>query len=249
MKVLFVTPSKSEPKTACSIDFLRAELEQNYADFYSETLDLSQTDLKNVSLNEIKTLSNSTKLKAGDFDLTHTFSFFPFVCRTFFSNLLFYSFEKDKIDGDFQIFLSDINRFNNVKCDVANLTPTKIYAFYQEKINNNKTFDPRPWGWWKVLLLSANYKVKEIFISPRQQLSLQKHQFRRENWLVVEGSGWITLGKDRFYAEKGDFFRIQENEIHRAESAENGMTIVELQLGTYLGEDDLVRIEDKYGRK
>lgn len=249
MKIIFVTPSKSEPKTGCSINFLRERLERERADFYSETIDLSQIDLKRSSLNEIKTICNSAKLKVADFDLVHTFSFFPFICRDFFPNLLLYSFNKDLIKDEFQIFLNNIDMLNNIKCDVEGLAPTKIYDLYQESLNNKKIFDSRPWGWWKLLLSSTNYKVKEIFVSPKQQLSLQKHRFRRENWLIAEGSGWITVGESRFYAKRGDFFQIKEKEVHRAESEEKGLRIIELQLGNYLGEDDITRIEDKYGRR
>ena len=114
---------------------------------------------------------------------------------------------------------------------------------------NRARFDERPWGWWRSLDFNeGNFQVKHIFVAPKGKLSLQKHKHRSEIWTVVEGSGFITIGETIHPAKKGDVFRIEIGEIHRAEGGEDGMHIIEVQLGDYLGEDDIIRIEDIYGR-
>jgi mannose-6-phosphate isomerase-like protein (cupin superfamily) len=90
--------------------------------------------------------------------------------------------------------------------------------------------------------------VKHIFVAPKGKLSMQKHKHRAEIWTVVDGSGFVTVGETVHPAVKGNVFRIEKGEIHRAEGGENGMHIIEVQLGDYLGEDDIIRIEDIYGR-
>ncbi|MGI6394382.1 MAG: sugar phosphate nucleotidyltransferase [bacterium] len=109
--------------------------------------------------------------------------------------------------------------------------------------------DKRPWGYWISLEKKENYQVKRIYIYPNEKLSLQKHKFRSETWTVVGGSGFITIGEKVFKAEAGQTFQIEKGEIHRAEAEGKGLEIIEVQKGEYLGEDDIERIEDKYGRE
>ncbi|HQJ59739.1 MAG TPA: sugar phosphate nucleotidyltransferase, partial [bacterium] len=108
--------------------------------------------------------------------------------------------------------------------------------------------DIRTWGFWISLEQGEGYQVKHIYVSPKGKLSLQKHKHRAEIWTVVDGSGFVTVGETVHSAVKGSVFRIEVGEIHRAEGGENGMHIIEVQLGDYLGEDDIIRIEDIYGR-
>ncbi len=108
--------------------------------------------------------------------------------------------------------------------------------------------DIRPWGFWISLEQGEGYQVKHIYVSPKGKLSMQKHKHRAEIWTVVDGSGFVTVGETVHSAVKGSVFRIEVGEIHRAEGGENGMHIIEVQLGDYLGEDDIIRIEDIYGR-
>lgn len=109
--------------------------------------------------------------------------------------------------------------------------------------------DIRPWGFWISLEQGEGFQVKHIFVAPKGKLSLQKHKHRAEIWTVVQGSGFITVGETVYPAFKGNVFRIEVGEVHRAEGGDNGMHIIEVQLGDYLGEDDIIRIEDIYGRK
>ena len=106
-----------------------------------------------------------------------------------------------------------------------------------------------PWGMWEVLLDEPAYKVKRITVLPGKRLSYQKHFRRREHWMVVEGKGVVTIdGKDS-HIEKGDTIDIPQEAAHRmANTGDGDLTFVEIQQGEYFGEDDIIRLEDDYGR-
>jgi mannose-6-phosphate isomerase len=110
--------------------------------------------------------------------------------------------------------------------------------------------DIRPWGEYFVLENEDTHKVKRIKVKPKARLSYQYHDKRSEVWTVVSGVGRITLDgetKDYYY---GDIVQIPQGMKHRIEnpSAEEDCIFIEVQLGTYFGEDDIVRIEDDYNR-
>ncbi len=119
---------------------------------------------------------------------------------------------------------------------------------YQSILNNKRKRDRRPWGYWESLHLHDKYKVKHIYVANNEKLSLQIHRHRSEIWTVVDGTGSITVGDETFEAKKGDVFTIEKEQKHRAEGGRNGLHIIEVQTGEYLGEDDIRRIEDVYGR-
>lgn len=109
--------------------------------------------------------------------------------------------------------------------------------------------DTRPWGNWEVLDLGRAYVVKRIVVMPGQQLSLQRHQGRHEHWVVVEGTAKVTVGEEvRIVEENGSVF-IPAGTWHRLENP--GMTslsVIEMQYGADLREDDIERRDDIYGR-
>jgi len=107
----------------------------------------------------------------------------------------------------------------------------------------------RPWGSYQTLALEDGYQVKSITVNPGGRLSLQKHQHRAEHWLIVSGALTITVGSDSRSYRVGEKIFIDKGELHRAENfTKESAVIIEVQLGSYLGEDDIVRIEDIYGR-
>ena len=144
--------------------------------------------------------------------------------------------------------IENINNLNCSECAVQTFSLSELCDFYTHRVVNTKSFDTRPWGWWKTLVNADDYKIKRIYVAPHQKLSLQTHEFRSETWMIAEGHGFVVIGDRRFKAEKGLVFTIQKHEKHRAETEDSSMTIIELQLGSYLGEDDVKRIEDIYGR-
>ncbi len=113
----------------------------------------------------------------------------------------------------------------------------------------------RPWGYYQSLDHGRRHQVKRIVVKPGARLSLQKHAHRAEHWTVVEGVAEVTLGMER---DALDVMTVKENEtvhipkgaIHRmANPGKTPMTLIEVQVGDYLGEDDIVRFEDDYGRE
>lgn len=251
MKILFITPASNELKegTKFNIGFIQklaaeVNLREN---FYAEILDMSALDVKNLSIHDIEKLCLSTKTDINSFDALHTFSFLPFVNRVFFRQFVFYSFDAD-LKAQYGGLVENINNLNCSQCNVLSFSVDELCDFYEHRVINTKSFDTRPWGWWKTLINAEDYKIKHIFVAPHQKLSLQTHEFRSETWMIAEGSGFIVIGERRFKAEKGLVFTIQKHERHRAETEDSSMVIVELQLGSYLGEDDVKRISDIYGR-
>lgn len=107
--------------------------------------------------------------------------------------------------------------------------------------------EERPWGWFQILTDDQNYKVKRIYIKPNNQFSLQYHNERTEYWVIVNGSGNITLNEESFLVSPGDHFFIKEKMIHRLSSGDEGITFIEVQMGV-CREEDIVRLKDDYGR-
>lgn len=107
----------------------------------------------------------------------------------------------------------------------------------------------RPWGWFETVFESNGTKIKRIGVVPGQQISLQKHLHRREHWVVVQGTASVTLDDHHFELGLGQHCDIALGQVHRlANRTSDPLEIVELQLGDYLGEDDIVRLQDDYGR-
>ncbi len=108
--------------------------------------------------------------------------------------------------------------------------------------------DDRPWGRWEEYLNEEGYRVKRIIVAPGQRLSLQKHEHRSEHWVIVAGKGMFTLDESLTEVEAGSTVFIPVGGVHRIENPnEDPLIIIETQLGLCL-EDDIIRLEDDYGR-
>jgi mannose-1-phosphate guanylyltransferase/mannose-6-phosphate isomerase len=107
----------------------------------------------------------------------------------------------------------------------------------------------RPWGWYDSVDQGSRFQVKRIGVKPGASLSLQKHHHRAEHWIVVKGTGRITCGEKVFLLTENQSTYIPIGEVHRLENPGTlELEIIEVQSGSYLGEDDIVRLEDNYGR-
>lgn len=107
----------------------------------------------------------------------------------------------------------------------------------------------RPWGTYTVLEESAGYKIKRIEVKPNCRLSLQKHFHRNEHWIVVSGTATVTVGNETRLVRPNESTYIKMGEIHRLENeGKIPVVLIEAQVGEYTGEDDIVRINDEYGR-
>lgn len=114
---------------------------------------------------------------------------------------------------------------------------------------NSPLFDRRPWGTFQVLEDTDTYKVKRISVDPGQRLSYQKHAKRAEHWVVVAGTAHVTLDGDTHELGIGDAIDIPLHAAHRIQNpGSDEMVFIEVQVGTYFGEDDIVRLDDDYGR-
>ena len=109
--------------------------------------------------------------------------------------------------------------------------------------------EQRPWGYFTVLEEGKGYKVKKLAVNPNERLSLQMHKKRSEIWTVVGGRPTITCGDTVREYNVGEYTLIPKQIRHRIENkADSRVIIIEVQIGDYLGEDDIVRIEDDYQR-
>ncbi len=121
---------------------------------------------------------------------------------------------------------------------------------YKEALRTNSYEDKRPWGYYEVLSDKEDHKVKRIVVFPGKRLSLQKHKHREEHWYIVEGAPIVTLNEDRIELKSGDSIDIPKGAIHRIENpGKSNVIFIEVQRGDYFGEDDIIRIEDDFGRK
>ena len=107
----------------------------------------------------------------------------------------------------------------------------------------------RPWGSYEVLMSREQYKIKRIIVHPGRKLSLQKHFHRNEHWIVVSGTASVTVGEERFLLRPNESTYIPMGEVHRLENeGKIDLIMIEVQVGEYTGEDDIVRLLDVYGR-
>lgn len=116
-------------------------------------------------------------------------------------------------------------------------------------MDTSPKFDRRPWGTFTVLDEGENFKVKRIEVLPGKRLSYQKHAQRAEHWFVVQGTAKVTLDDRAINVSAGEAIDIAVGSAHRVENpGEELLVFIEVQRGSYLGEDDIVRLQDDFGR-
>ena len=141
------------------------------------------------------------------------------------------------------VLVADKKRAQDVKSVVEKLKALNI--------NQAEIFpkDHRPWGWFESIALGDRFQVKRICVKPGAALSLQSHHHRSEHWIVVEGTAKVTLEDDVKLVSEGESIYIPIGASHRMENpGKLPMLLIEVQTGSYLGEDDIVRYEDLYKR-
>ena len=127
-----------------------------------------------------------------------------------------------------------------------------VEALKEKKVAQATHFrsDRRPWGWFETLATGEHFKVKRIVVLPGAALSLQSHRFRSEHWIVVEGTARVTVGETVSILNANQSVYIPLGARHRLENpGETPMILIEVQTGTYFGEDDIIRYEDVYARQ
>lgn len=117
----------------------------------------------------------------------------------------------------------------------------------REAVEHRRIF--RPWGYYQGVDFGARYQVKRIVVKPGGRLSLQKHFHRAEHWVVVKGTAEVTLGSDLKTVHENESVYIPIGSVHRlANPGKIPLELIEVQVGSYLGEDDIQRLDDTYGR-
>jgi mannose-1-phosphate guanylyltransferase/mannose-6-phosphate isomerase len=107
----------------------------------------------------------------------------------------------------------------------------------------------RPWGSYTILEEGERYKIKRIVVNPGQKLSLQMHYHRSEHWVVIKGAAKVTLNEKEILLHENESVYVPKSTVHRLENpGKVPLELIEVQVGEYVGEDDIVRLEDVYGR-
>lgn len=141
------------------------------------------------------------------------------------------------------VLVADKSRAQDVK---------KAVTALKEKNASQATMFPkdhRPWGWFESLVIGGRFQVKRILVHPGAALSLQSHHHRSEHWIVVEGTAKVTIDEDVKLVTENQSVYIPLGAVHRMENpGKVPMVLIEVQTGSYLGEDDIIRYEDVYAR-
>ncbi len=141
------------------------------------------------------------------------------------------------------VLVADKNRVQDVKAVVDSLKRDERY----EQENHRRVH--RPWGWYETVDFGPRFQVKQITVNPGAAMSLQMHHHRAEHWVVVSGTAKVTKSGEQFLLHENQAAYVQIGEQHRLENPGTiPLKIIEVQTGSYLGEDDIVRFEDRYNR-
>lgn len=147
------------------------------------------------------------------------------------------------VDTEHALLIADRSRAQDVK-----LLAERVLASQPEKVSRRRIAH-RPWGHYRSIDIQERFQVKRITVNPGGKLSLQMHHHRAEHWVVVRGTAKVTIDDRVFVLQENESTYIPIGAIHRLENPGRiSLELIEVQTGSYLGEDDIIRIEDVYGR-
>jgi mannose-1-phosphate guanylyltransferase/mannose-6-phosphate isomerase len=133
--------------------------------------------------------------------------------------------------------------------DVGRVVKDLMKSPKTAKLTEEHRTSYRPWGGFSSVLVGERFQVKRLFVKPGKQLSLQRHYHRSEHWIVVRGTAQVQIGDDKQMLTENESIYIPQGAIHRLSNpGKILLELVEVQTGSYLGEDDIVRLEDTFGR-
>lgn len=148
------------------------------------------------------------------------------------------------IETDDALFIGRKGESQRVKHLVEELKKRNAKEPYEHMTSH------RPWGHFTVLEEGERYKIKRIVVEPKQKLSLQKHYHRSEHWIVVKGTANVTVGEQEKLVHENESIYVPKGSVHRLENpGKVRLELIEVQVGEYVGEDDIVRLEDVYERR
>jgi len=200
-------------------------------------------------------------------DLGTWHSFWELLKKTASSNVIFGDVIKKNISNSVIFATSRLVIANNIDDIVLIETPDVVMVRKKSDLEGQKIIldllskssrverstnrkEYRPWGWFDVLDTEKQYKVKKILLNPKSSISLQSHSRRSEHWIVIKGQATVTSGNKTIKLNPNESFFIPKNMKHRlCNNSKKSLEIIEVQVGSYLGEDDIVRYSDKYNRK
>jgi len=139
---------------------------------------------------------------------------------------------------------------------VANNKDTQEIKNIVKKLNSEKRSEGkvntkifRPWGYYNLIEKGLNWQVKEISVNPKSSLSMQKHNFRSEHWIILKGNAKVEINKNEIFLNENQSTYIPIGAKHRLSNiSDENLILIEVQCGEYLGEDDIIRYSDNYGR-
>ena len=147
------------------------------------------------------------------------------------------------IETDDSVLVANKDNINCLKDLINDLEEEK----FEEICLNKKTH--RPWGHYLNLINTKHWQVKKLEINPGECISLQKHIFRSENWIVVKGNAKVEINEKVLFLKKNESIYVPSGSKHRLSNpGKTSLIVIEVQSGSYLGEDDIIRFEDKYRR-
>ena len=147
------------------------------------------------------------------------------------------------VDADDALLICDKNSTQEVK----NTLKTLLDKGYKEAKESKKVY--RPWGYYISTIEDKTWKVKLIFVKPKESLSLQKHKYRSEHWVVVGGKAKVTINHEEFEISENESTYIPIGAKHRLSNpGDSPLFLVEVQSGPFICEEDIIRYIDKYGR-
>ncbi|MDB5522560.1 MAG: Mannose-6-phosphate isomerase, type II:Nucleotidyl transferase:Mannose-phosphate [Rhizobium sp.] len=133
--------------------------------------------------------------------------------------------------------------------DVGRVVKDLMKSPKTAKLTEEHRTSYRPWGGYSSVLMGERFQVKRLFVKPGKQLSLQKHHHRSEHWIVVRGTAEVQIGDHKQMLRENESIYIPQGEVHRLSNpGKILLELVEVQTGSYLGEDDIMRLEDTFGR-
>jgi mannose-1-phosphate guanylyltransferase len=193
------------------------------------------------SLWDVKSKDNNDNVSEGDVELknvknTYTYSSNRLVSVIGVSNLVI-------VDTQDALLVADKQQTHNIKEIVERLQKDGR----SEAVNHRKVF--RPWGYYDSIDSGKGFQVKRIVVNPGAKLSLQKHKYRSEHWVIIKGVASVQCGDKIFELVENQSTYIPQGSLHRLENHHDmPLEIIEIQTGSYLGEDDIIRVEDDYMR-
>jgi len=141
------------------------------------------------------------------------------------------------------VLIADKNHTKDIKTLVRFMNDNDIYQ------STNASRDYRPWGWYETLAITNNFHIKVLHVNPGASLSLQSHQHRFEHWIVISGIATVIRHNEEYTLNPNQSIFITAKELHQLSNhSSDDLVIVEVQTGTYFGEDDIVRYSDVYNR-